>query len=214
MTKMCKVTTSLPLPKKAASAAKKTNRRVTFGRVSGKIFHQSLTKSQKQAMWYQSSDYKRMNKDVRASLKKELFYGFDPNDTERTWRGLEHIREGVPNIKLQRRQQFVRSFLHVYKTMGIQKPEELGEMIAAESKVDRDRALHFAEYDAYEAACVYRQEEPCQVHYQYGRNHWHEHQYQQKQQIETDAVDYYKEFNVPRSACTRPIHTIIVPRAC
>lgn len=203
---MCKVTpVSIPAPHKAIAATKKTQRRIRFGRVQAKVFHQKLTKSDKKTMWYTGSDYKAMNKEVRHNLKCELYYGFDPSNTERSWRGLEHIREGVPNIKLERRRNFVRSFLHAYKTLGVDDPDELGAMVSAESKVDRIRAQQFANYDAYEASCVYYEPEPYNTWDGYYGTDEHEHDQESR---------YYKEFNdIPRSTCVRPKQTIIVARA-
>ena len=201
---MCKVTTTTSLPPRKAITATKKTRSVRFGRVHAKVFHQQLTRSDKKALWYSGSDYKLMNKEVRHNLKHELYYGFDPNNTERSWRGLEHIREGVPNIKLERRRTFVRTFLHVYKTMGVRNPEELGAMVSAESKVDRIRAQHFANYDAYEASCVYNERET---------NTWDGY-YHTVPQKNHDEADYYKEFSdIPRTASVRPTQTIIVARA-
>ena len=206
---MCKVTAvSLPPPRKAITATKKTQRRIRFGRVHAKVFHQKLTKSDKKTMWYSGSDYKAMNREVRHNLKHELYYGFDPNNTERSWRGLEHIREGVPNIKLERRRSFVRSFLHAYKTVGVNDPDKLGAMISAESKVDRIRAQHFANYDAYEASCVYYEPEP--YHPTWDGYYCDEQQHQEQE----SKARYYKDFSdIPRTTCVRPKQTIIVARA-
>ena len=220
---MCKVTAApIPPPYKAIAATKKTKRRIRFGRVHAKVYHQKLTKSDKKTMWYSGNDYKAMNKEVRHNLKCELYYGYDPNNTERScWRGLEHIREGVPNIKLERRRCFVRSFLHAYKTMGVTDPDKLGAMISAESEVDRIRAQQFANYDAYEASCVYYEPEPhntwdgyyCDYDTDEQQQQQH-HQQQQKQQDQEIKADYYKEFSdIPRSTCVRPKQTIIVARA-
>eukprot|EP00797_Seminavis_robusta_P002779 Sro1174_g249020.2 (139) ;mRNA; f:17564-17980 len=137
-----------------------------------------------------------MNKQVHRDLRKELCYGFDPNDIERTWRGLEHIREGVPNVKLERRRNFVRSLLHLHKKQGVRDPEQLGAIAAAHSSIDQIRAQQFADYDAYEASCVYY-EKRCYT--------WCP--------IESTAEDYKEFCNIPRTKSFKPNRTVLTARA-
>jgi hypothetical protein len=188
---MCKVTKMLPLtPRKAASVAK-VPRRVRFGHVEAKVFHLGLSSADKKAIWYCGQDYKAMNKEIHRSLRKELYYGFDPNDRERSWRGLEHIWEGVPKVKLERRRNFVRSFLYLHKAQGVCDPDKLGAIAAAHSSTDQLRAQQFADYDAYEASCVYN-EQNC---------------------FTVTTTEDYKEFsNIPRTKCSKPNRTVLTPR--
>ena len=200
---MCKVTNK-PLPRKAATAAKTvtaSRRRVRFGQVQAKVFHQPLSRSDKKTIWYSGSDYKAMNREVQRTLRHELYYGFDPNDTERSWRGLEHIREGVPNVKLQRRRSFVRGLLYFHKTMGVTDPEELSAIAATQSNVDQVRAQQFADYDAYEASCVYYEPLP-----------WR-YDYYSCPEPDPEALKEYEVFrDIPRTKCVSPTHTVLVPR--
>lgn len=188
---MCKVTDMLPLqPRKAASAVK-VPRRVRFGHVKAKVFHSALSSADKKAIWYCGQDYKAMNKEIHRTLRKELYYGFDPNDRERSWRGLEHIWEGVPNVKLERRRNFVRSLLYVHKAQGVRDPDKLGAIAAAHSSTDQLRAQQFADYDAYEASCVY---------------------YEQKCFMVMTTEDYKEFSNIPRTKCSKPSRTVLTPR--
>lgn len=197
---MCKVTTSARAPKKAITAAHtQKRRRVSFGSVQAKVFSQRLSRSEKKSVWYSGSDYKAMNKEVHRSLRKELYYGFDPTDSERSWRGLEHIREGVPNVKLQRRRSFVRGLLYYYKTMGVKDPKELSAIATSQSSIDQVRAQQFADYDAYEASCVHYEHQWRQHHFCY---------------MPEDVQEDYKEFcNIPRSKVVTPTRTVLVARA-
>lgn len=137
-----------------------------------------------------------MNREVQRTLRRELYYGFDPNDTERSWRGLEHVREGVPNVKLHRRRNFVRGLLYFHKTMGVTDPEELSAIATTESNVDQVRAQQFADYDAYEASCVYYEPLPWRT-----------------PEPDPDALKHYEVFqDIPRSKCVTPDHTVLVPR--
>ena len=195
---MCKVTTSLPKPtprKAVATASKRTSkRRVQFGQAQSKVFHQRLSRSEKKAVWYTGSDFKAMNKDVHRTLRKELCYGFDPNDEQRSWRGLEHIREGVPNIKLERRRSFVRGLLYFHKTMGVNDPEELSAIASTQSYSDQVRAQQFADYDAYEASCVYYEPLPLTP-------------------TKEDLEDYEVFKDIPRAKCVTPVQTVLVARS-
>lgn len=199
---MCKATNTIT-PQKAVAASKR--RRVRFGKVSAKVFHQTLTRSDKKTIWYTGSDYKAMNKEVQYNLKYELYYGFDPNDTERSWRGLEHIREGIPNVKLERRRNFVRSFLHFHKTVGIKDPNELGALAASHSNEDQVRAQYFAEYDAYEASRVYYEPEKCYYDWTPSAS------FDDAFDDASEQAEHYKEFcNIPRSTCPRQHKNIIM----
>lgn len=206
---MC-IVTNKPLPRKAITASKKTtankaSRRVRFGQAQQKVFHQPLSQSDKRTIWYNGTDYKNMNRQVRRSLQKELYFGFDPNDEERTWRGLEHIREGVPNVKLQRRRSFVRGLLYFHKTMGVTDPEELSAIACTQSNVDQVRAQQFADYDAYEAQCV---------HYPYEPLPWRQEDCAQTPEPDADALADYEVFrNIPRSKCVvSPEPTVLMAR--
>ena len=194
---MCKVTTK-PLPRKAVAATKapQRRRRVHFGQSQSKTFHQPLSRSDKKTIWYSGSDYKAMNREVQRTLRQELYYGFDPNDSERSWRGLEHVREGVPNVKLHRRRNFVRGLLYFHKTMGVTDWEELGAIASTQSNVDQVRAQQFADYDAYEASCVYYEPLPWRT-----------------PEPDPDAFKHYEVFqDIPRAKCVTPTHTVLVPR--
>ena len=237
---MCKITDQIP-QSKAATAVKagspqrrnRHGRRVRFGTVSAKLFHQPLTKSDKKSIWYSGSDYKAMNKEVHRNLKRELLWDCYPQEQgppqPNCWRGLEHVREGLPNIKLERRRHFVRTLLHAHKTMGVKDPVELSHLAIAQSNVDQIRAQYFAEYDAYEASCVYNE-----GYYQKGYYGGEDYYDQQpwgvgcspsgsfdsttssvpSLQEEEPAEFYYKEFSpIPqKSNCPRLAETIIMAR--
>ena len=132
-----------------------------------------------------------MNKEVHERLRHELCYGFDPYDTERTWRGLEHIREGMPNYKLERRRYYVRKLLHLHKAVGVKDPEELGHFAACYTQDDQLRAEQFGQYDAYEASYVY---------------------YEQRTAEENEEC--YKEFcDIPQSTCLKPKRAVVISSA-
>ena len=194
-TKMCKVTKMVSLRPRKAVAGVKTPRRVRFGYVQAKVFNSAFSMADKKAIWYCAQDYKAMNKEIHRSLKKELYYGYDPHDMERSWRGLEHIREGVPNVKLERRRSFVRSLLYMHKSQGVRDPEQLGAIAAAHSSIDQLRAQQFADYDAYEASCVYY-ENKCFPSCFSG----------------TTTEDYKAFTDIPRTKCARPKRTVLTPR--
>jgi hypothetical protein len=187
-TKMCKATPPTKEPQKVVTVTKST-RRVRFGHATKKLFHQPLSQSDKSAIWYCGREYKAMNKEVHYTLKHELYYGVDPYDAERSWRGLEHIREGVPNAKLQRRRYYVRTFLHLHKQLGVTDPQELGAFATEFTDEDQIRAEQFGQYDAYEASTVYYE-----------------------QTNKEQAQECYKEFSdIPRAAnCIEPKRRVIV----
>jgi hypothetical protein len=160
-------------------------------------------------MWYSGRDFRAMNSEVKHNLKKELCYGFDPYDSERSWRGLEHIREGVPNAKLNRRRQYIRSFLYVHKTVGVTDPEELGAYAAAQINSDLVRAQQFAAFDAYEASTVYYEDT-----YAYG---YYSDDYSYCDSAHSSFDDYcenecyYKDFcDIPRTKCLPPAKQTII----